>query len=95
MHNSKEIKHEFIEPEVRLANTIKSEPSEFGTNEALKQRKSLELNKMTRPSGSSSSATEEKTWTGRIVSITPNDGRRLETCEILMKVSARTILKYM
>ena len=46
---------------------------------------------MTRRSRSSASALEETTFTGRIVSITPNDGRRLETCEILMKVSAHKI----
>ena len=48
---------------------------------------------MTRRSRSSASALEENTFTGRIVSITPNDGRRLETCEILMKVSAHIICK--
>lgn len=42
---------------------------------------------MTRRSRSSASALEETTFTGRIVSIKPNDGRRIETCEILMKVS--------
>ena len=45
---------------------------------------------MTRPSRSSSSPLEEMTFTGRIISKTPSDGRRLETCEIMMKVSIPT-----